>query len=120
MNTGFLTRLNILIASAVLTLIVGAANALTPDMIADNISPITPGNIPVELALVLVFLAFGAGYGLRVVISKVHHAMAGRDRHIDWDVASENFSHIPTASALPPPPYRPSSGKSPKFKNYAH
>jgi len=121
MKTGFLTRLNILIASAVLTLIVGAANALTPDMIADNISPITPGNIPVELALVFMFLAFVAGYCVRAAISRVHRGMAGRDRHIDWDVASENFSHIPTASSLAPPPsHGPSFGKSPKFKNYAH
>ena len=118
MKTGFLPRLNILIASAVLTLTVGAANAAP--LRGPAMTPDKPDNIPVELALVLVFLAFGAGYGLRAVISKVHHAMAGRDRHIDWDVASENFSHIPTASALPPPPYRPSSGKSPKFKNYAH
>ena len=113
MKTGFLTRLNILIASAVLTLTVGAANALSPDRAPDR------DNIPVELALVFMFLAFVAGYGFRASISHVHRTMAGRDRHIDWDVASENFSHIPTASALPPP-YRPSSGKSPKFKNYAH
>ena len=115
MKTRFLTRLNILIASAVLTLTVGAANALPPDKIPHN----TRENIPVELVLVFMFLAFVAGYGFRVSISHVHRTMAGRDRHIDWDVASENFSHIPTASALPPP-YRPSSGKSPKFKNYAH
>ena len=50
MNTGFLTRLNILIASAVLTLTVGSANALTPDKIPHN-----PDNIPVELALVFIF-----------------------------------------------------------------
>ena len=119
MKTGFLTRLNILIASAVLTLTVGAANAapprgyaMTPDKISEN--------IPVALVLVFMFLAFVAGYCVRAAISHVHRAMAGRDRHIDWDVASENFSHIPTASALPPPPYRPSSGKSLKFKNYAH
>jgi len=117
MKTGFLTRLNILIASAVLTLTVGAANALTPDKIPHN----TRENIPVELALVFIFLAFVAGYGFRAIISHVHRAMAGRDRHIDWDVASENFSHIPTASSLaPPPPYRPSLGKPLKFKNYAH
>ena len=122
MKTGFLPRLNILIASAVLTLTVGAANAsphwdhaMTPDKFREKI----PDNIPVELALVLVFLAFVVGYGLRATISHVHRAMAGRDRHIDWDVASENFSHIPTASALPPP-YRPSSGKSPKFESYAN
>jgi hypothetical protein len=118
MKTGFLSRLNILIASAVLTLTVGAANALTP--IPHNISHNTRENIPVELALVFMFLAFVAGYGFRAVISRVHRAMAGRDRHIDWDVASEDFSHIPTTSALPPPPYRPNSGKSPKFKIYAH
>ena len=119
MKTGFLTRLNILIASAVLTLTVGAANAapprgyaITPDKFSEN--------IPVALVLVFMFLAFVAGYSFRAVISKVRRAMAGRDRDIDWDVASENFSHIPTASALPPPPYRPSSGKSLKFKNYAH
>ena len=122
MKTGFLTRLNILIASTVLTLTVEAANAsphgdhaMTPDKIPHN----TPDNIPVELALVFVFLAFVAGYCVRAAISHVHRAMAGRDRHTDWDVASENFSHIPTASALPPP-YRPSSGKSPKFQNYAN
>ena len=115
MKTGSLTRLNILIASAVLTLTVGAANALTP--IPHKIN--TRETIPVELALVFMFLAFVAGYGFRATISHVYRAMAGRDRHIDWDVASENFSHIPTASALPPP-YRPTSGKSPKFKNYAH
>ena len=128
MKPGFLTRLNILIASAVLTLTVGAANAsphwdhaMTPDMTPDKIPEKISDNIPVELALVLVFLAFGAGYGLRVVISKVHRAMAGRDRHIDWEVASEPLSHIPTASSLfPPPRYGPGSGKSPKFKNYAH
>ena len=117
MKKGFLTRLNILIAGAALTLTVGAANALPPDKIPHN----TRENIPVELALVFMFLAFVAGYGFRVSISHVHRTMAGRDRHIDWDVASENFSRIPTASALPPPPpYRPSSGKSPKFKNYAN
>ena len=116
MKTGFLTRLNILIASAVLTLTVGAANALTPDKIPHNIRD----NIPVELALVFVFLAFVAGYCVRAAISRVHRAMAGRDRHIDWDVASEDFSHIPTASALPPPPYGPSSGKSPNFQNHAN
>ena len=117
MKIRFLTRLNILIASAVLTLTVGAANALTPDKIPHN----TRENIPVELALVFIFLAFVAGYGFRAIISHVHRAMAGRDRHIDWDVASENFSHIPTASSLaPPPPYRPSLGKPLKFKNYAH
>ena len=115
MKTGSLTRLNILIASAVLTLTVGAANALTP--IPHKIN--TRETIPVELALVFMFLAFVAGYGFRATISHVYRAMAGRDR-IDWDVASEDFSHIPTASALPPPPYRPSSGKSPKFKNYAY
>ena len=127
MKTGFLTRLNILIAIAVLTLTVGAANAsphwdhaMTPDMTPDKIPEKISDNIPVELALVFMFLAFVAGYGFRATISHVYRAMAGRDRHIDWDVASENFSHIPTASALPPPPYRPSSGKSPKFKNYAH
>jgi len=80
----------------------------------------THETIPVELAFISVILAFVAGYSFRAVISKVRRAMAGRDRDIDWDVASENFSHIPTASALPPPPYRPSSGKSLKFKNYAH
>ena len=120
MKTGFLSRLNILIASAVLTLTVGAANALPPDMTTDKIPHNTRDTIPVELALVFMFLAFVAGYGFRATISHVYRAMAGRDRHIDWDVASENFSHIPTASALPPPPYRPSSGKSPKFKNYAY
>ena len=120
MKTGFLPRLNILIASAVLTLTVGAANALSPDMAPDKIPDNIRDNIPVELALVFMFLAFVAGYCVRAAISRVHRGMAGRDRHIDWDVASENFSHIPTASALPPPPYRPSSGKSPKFKNYAH
>ena len=76
--------------------------------------------IPVELAFIFVILAFVAGYSFRAVISKVRRAMTGRDRHIDWDIASEDFSHIPTASALPPPRYRPSSGKSPKFKNYAN
>jgi hypothetical protein len=120
MKTGFLTRLNCLITSVVLTLTVGAANAAprgharTPDMTPDKI----PDSIPVELALVLMFLAFVAGYCVRAAISRVHHQMAGRDRHIDWDVASENFSHIPTASSLAPPPsYGPSFGKSPKFKN---
>ena len=126
MKTGFLTRLNILIASAVLTLTVGAANALSrPDMAPDKIPDKIPhnirDNIPVELALVFVFLAFVAGYCVRAAISRVHRAMAGRDRHIDWDVASENFSHIPTASSLAPPPsYGPSFGKSPKFKNFAN
>ena len=125
MKTGFLTRLNILIASAVLTLTVGAANALSPGMAPDKIADKIPhnirDNIPVELALVFMFLAFVAGYGFRAAISRVHRGMAGRDRHIDWDVASENFSHIPTASSLaPPPPYRPSLGKPLKFKNYAH
>jgi len=128
MKTGFLTRLNILIAIAVLTLTVGAANAsphwdhaMTPDMTPDKIPEKISDNIPVELALVLVFLAFGAGYGLRATISHVHRAMAGRDRHIDSEVASENFSHIPTASSLfPPPSYGPSFGKWPKFKNYAN
>jgi hypothetical protein len=116
MKPGFLTRLNILIASAVLTLTVGAANAsphrdhaVTPDKIPDKILD----NIPVELALVLMFLAFLAGYGLRATISHVHRAKAGRDRHIDWEVASEPLSHIPTASSLfPPPRYGPGSGKS--------
>jgi hypothetical protein len=55
MKTGFLTRLNILIASAVLTLTVGAANALSrPDMAPDR------DNIPVELALVFMFLLLRA------------------------------------------------------------
>ena len=121
MKTGFLSRLNILIASAVLTLTVGAANALPPDMTTDKIPHNTRDTIPVELALVFMFLAFVAGYCVRAAISRVHHQMAGRDRHIDWDVASENFSHIPTASSLAPPPsHGPSFGKSPKFKNYAH
>jgi hypothetical protein len=121
MKTGILTRLNILIASAVLTLTVGAANALSPGMAPDKISHNIREDIRVELALVFMFLAFVAGYCVRAAISRVHRGMAGRDRHIDWDVASENFSHIPTASALAPPPsYGPSFGKSPKFKNYAH
>ena len=77
----------------------------------------TRETIPVELAFIFVILAFVAGYGFRAVISKVRRAMTGRDRHINWDIASEDFGH---ASALPPPPYRPSSGKSPKFKNYAN
>ena len=68
--------------------------------------------ISVELAIILVFLAFVAGYGFRVVISKVRRAMSGRDKHIDWDVASESFNHIPTASSVfPPPSYRPQSWK---------
>ena len=70
MKTGFLTRLNILIASAVLTLTVGAANALPPDKIPRN----TRDTVPVELALVFMFLAFVAGYGFRVLISKVRRA----------------------------------------------
>jgi len=80
----------------------------------------TRETIPVELAFIFVILAFVAGYSFRAVISKVRRAMTGRDRQIDWDVASEDFSHIPTASALPPPPYGPSSGKSPNFQNYAN
>jgi hypothetical protein len=80
----------------------------------------TRETIPVELAFSFVILAFVAGFCLRGVISRVRRAMAGRDRHIDWDVASEDFSHIPTASALPPPPNGPSSGKSPNFQNYAN
>ena len=80
----------------------------------------TRETIPVELAFIFAILAFVAGYSFRAVISKVRRAMKGRDRHVDWDMASEDFSHIPTASALPPPPYRPSSGKSPIFKNYAN
>jgi hypothetical protein len=70
--------------------------------------------IPVELVFILLIAAFIAGYSSRALISKVHRAMAGRrDRHIDWDVGSESFSHIPTASSVfPPPPYGPSSGKS--------
>jgi hypothetical protein len=95
MKTGFLTRLNILIASAVLTLTVGAANAAP--LRGPAMTPDKPDNIPVELALVFMFLAFVAGYGFRAIISHVHRAMTGRDGHIDWDVASENFSHIPTA-----------------------
>ena len=78
----------------------------------------TRETIPVELAFIFVILAFVAGYSFRAVISKVRRAMTGRDRLVDWDIASEDFSHIPTASALPP--YRPSSGKSPKYKNYAN
>ena len=119
MKIRFLTRLNILIAIAVLALTVGAANAsphrdhaMTPDMTPDKIPEKISDNIRVELALVLVFLAFGAGYGLRATISHVHRAMAGRDRHTDWDVASESFNHIPTASSVfPPPSYGPQSWK---------
>jgi|SRR3974377_2442326 len=59
----------------------------------------THETIPVELAFISVILAFVAGYSFRAVISKVRRAMAGRDRHIDWDIASESFSHIPTASS---------------------
>jgi len=77
----------------------------------------THETIPVELAFISVILAFVAGYSFRAVISKVRRAMAGRDRHIDWDIASESFSHIPTASsAFPPPSYGPSSGKPSKPK----
>jgi hypothetical protein len=78
--------------------------------------------IPVELVFILLIIAFFAGYGVRAAISRVHRAMAGRDRHIEWDVPPESFRQIPTASALPPPPYRPTpnSGKSPKFENYAN
>jgi hypothetical protein len=122
MKTGFLTRLNILIASTVLT--VGAAHAaphqglaVSPNMTPDKILE----NIPVGLVLVFMFIAFVAGYGLRAAISHVHRAKEGRDRRIDWDIASENFNNIPTASSLfPPPSYGTSSRKSPKFKNYAH
>ena len=78
MKTRFLTRLNILIAGAALTLTVGVANALPPDKIPHN----TRDTIPVELALVFMFLAFVAGYGFRMVISKVHRALhARRLRH---------------------------------------
>ena len=48
--------------------------------------------VPVELAFILMILAFGAGYGLRAVISKVHHAREAR-RSID------SFSDKPTASS---------------------
>jgi hypothetical protein len=76
--------------------------------------------ISVELVFILLIVAFIAGYSFRALISKVHRAMAGRERHIDWDVASDNFSDIPAASAAPPLPfYESRSGKSPKFKNYA-
>ena len=85
MKTRFLTRLNILIAIAALTLTVGAANAsphrdhaITPDMTPDKIPEKISDNIPVELALVLVFLAFGAGYGLRAAISQFRRAEAGQ------------------------------------------
>ena len=72
----------------------------------------THETIPVELVFIFVILAFVAGYGFRAVISKVRHAMAGRDKHIDWDVASESFNHIPTASSVfPPPSYGPQSWK---------
>ena len=68
--------------------------------------------IPVELVFIFVTLAFVAGYGFRVVISKVRRAMSGQDTHIDWDIASESFNHIPTASSVfPPPSYRPQSWK---------
>ena len=60
--------------------------------------------IPVELVFIFVILAFVAAYGFRVVISKVRRAMSGRDTHIDWDIASESFNHIPTASSVFPPP----------------
>ena len=82
MKAGLLTRLNVLIAIAVLTLTVGAANAsphrdhaMTPDMTPDKIPEKISDNIPVELALVFVFLAFGAG--LRP--SSDHFACSSRD-----------------------------------------
>ena len=68
--------------------------------------------IPVELVFIFVILAFVAGYGFRAVISKVRRAMSGRDTHIDWDIASESFNHIPTASSVfPSPSYGPQSWK---------
>jgi hypothetical protein len=70
-----------------------------------------------ELGIVFVIVGIVAGYSFREAISQFRSAMAGRrDRHIDWDVGPENFSHIPTASSVfPPPPYGPSFGKSSKL-----
>ena len=67
-------------------------------------------NIPAELAFMLMIVAFVAGYSLRTAISRVRRAKAGWDGHIDWDVTSESFNNIPTASSLfPPPGKRPNS-----------
>ena len=78
--------------------------------------------IPVGLSVVFLIVGFVCGFTLRAAISQFRRAKTGGDSHIThWDVSSESFSPIPTASAAPAPPrYGPSSRKSPQLQNYAN